>query len=283
MTVTRPHEKIGIIFQEPRLLPWLTVADNVGFGIEDRPKAERAERVAHALDRVGLSDKANVWPRELSGGQAQRVAIARALVPRPQVLLLDEPFSALDYCEALSRRSVSACIGCGAGRTTGRGEAAAGTGADGVGAGSGRRWSAGLGFAGAARAESACRSIARRAGGRLVAGGSASPRPAHIVLHHDIARSAGHDQMLDAVAAHQDEAPLLVYLRGVEHFQAALVRERGLSALVRIGSLAATLAKEKHCPDTHRDGDNDCCDQADHAEPFKHSRLPMPARRNAPA
>src|ERR1700760_143547 len=96
MAVTNPHEKIGIIFQEPRLLPWLTVADNVGFGIEDRPKAERRERVAHALDRVGLSDKANVWPRELSGGQAQRVAIARALVPRPQVLLLDEPFSALD-------------------------------------------------------------------------------------------------------------------------------------------------------------------------------------------
>jgi sulfonate transport system ATP-binding protein len=94
--ITQPHEKIGIIFQEPRLLPWLTVAGNVGFGIEDRPKAERAERVAHALDRVGLSDKAGVWPRELSGGQAQRVAIARALVPRPQVLLLDEPFSALD-------------------------------------------------------------------------------------------------------------------------------------------------------------------------------------------
>src|SRR4029079_9746189 len=96
MTVTRPHEKIGIIFQEPRLLPWLTVADNVGFGIQDRPKPERAERIAHALERVGLSDKARVWPRELSGGQAQRVAIARALVPRPQVLLLDEPFSALD-------------------------------------------------------------------------------------------------------------------------------------------------------------------------------------------
>jgi sulfonate transport system ATP-binding protein len=94
--ITRPHEKIGIIFQEPRLLPWLSVADNIGFGIEDRPKAQRAERVAHALERVGLTDKANVWPRELSGGQAQRVAIARALVPRPEVLLLDEPFSALD-------------------------------------------------------------------------------------------------------------------------------------------------------------------------------------------
>src|SRR5215470_16660077 len=91
-----PHEKIGIIFQEPRLLPWLKVADNVGFGLNGRPKAERAERVAAALARVGLADKAWVWPRELSGGQAQRVALARALVTRPQVLLLDEPFSALD-------------------------------------------------------------------------------------------------------------------------------------------------------------------------------------------
>lgn len=94
--ITEPHEKIGIIFQEPRLLPWLSVADNVGFGLDDRPKAEREERVATALARVGLTDKAGVWPRELSGGQAQRVAIARALVPRPEVLLLDEPFSALD-------------------------------------------------------------------------------------------------------------------------------------------------------------------------------------------
>jgi sulfonate transport system ATP-binding protein len=94
--IRAPHEKIGIIFQEPRLLPWLKVADNVAFGLGDRPKAERATRVALALRRVGLSDKAGVWPRELSGGQAQRVAIARALVPQPEVLLLDEPFSALD-------------------------------------------------------------------------------------------------------------------------------------------------------------------------------------------
>jgi sulfonate transport system ATP-binding protein len=95
-TIAAPHEKIGIVFQEPRLLPWLTVAGNVGFGLADRPRTERAERVARQLARVGLSDKAQVWPRELSGGQAQRVALARALVMRPEVLLLDEPFSALD-------------------------------------------------------------------------------------------------------------------------------------------------------------------------------------------
>ena len=94
--ITGPHDKIGIVFQEPRLLPWLTVADNVGFGLEGRPRAERTSRVAAQLGRVGLADKAGVWPRQLSGGQAQRTAIARALVTRPQVLLLDEPFSALD-------------------------------------------------------------------------------------------------------------------------------------------------------------------------------------------
>jgi sulfonate transport system ATP-binding protein len=94
--ITAPHEKIGMIFQEPRLLPWLTVADNVGFGLAHLPAAERRARVTRALERVGLTEKANMWPRELSGGQAQRVAIARALVPRPEVLLLDEPFSALD-------------------------------------------------------------------------------------------------------------------------------------------------------------------------------------------
>ena len=103
ITITAPHEKIGIIFQEPRLLPWLSVADNIGFGLGDRPRAERDRRVAVALARVGLPDKANAWPRELSGGQAQRVAIARALVPQPEVLLLDEPFSALD---AFTRRDL---------------------------------------------------------------------------------------------------------------------------------------------------------------------------------
>ncbi len=94
--IEAPREEIGIVFQEPRLLPWLSVAGNVGFGLDGRPKAERDSRVARQLDRVGLSEKAGVWPRELSGGQAQRVSLARALVMRPEVLLLDEPFSALD-------------------------------------------------------------------------------------------------------------------------------------------------------------------------------------------
>jgi sulfonate transport system ATP-binding protein len=101
--ISAPHEKIGIIFQEPRLLPWLSVADNIGFGLSELPVAARREKVAQALARVGLSDKAKAWPRELSGGQAQRVAIARALVPQPEVLLLDEPFSALD---AFTRRDL---------------------------------------------------------------------------------------------------------------------------------------------------------------------------------
>jgi sulfonate transport system ATP-binding protein len=102
-TITAPHAKIGIIFQEPRLLPWLSVANNIGFGLSDVPAHPRRERIAHALAKVGLADKANAWPRELSGGQAQRVAIARALVPQPEVLLLDEPFSALD---AFTRRDL---------------------------------------------------------------------------------------------------------------------------------------------------------------------------------
>ncbi len=103
IAITGPHAKIGIIFQEPRLLPWLSVADNIGFGLSDQPANVRGGKVLRALARVGLSDKAKAWPRELSGGQAQRVAIARALVPQPEVLLLDEPFSALD---AFTRRDL---------------------------------------------------------------------------------------------------------------------------------------------------------------------------------
>jgi sulfonate transport system ATP-binding protein len=91
-----PSADVGIIFQEPRLLPWLSVADNIAFGIAHLPREEREARVSRALLRIGLAGYETRWPRELSGGQAQRVAIARALVTQPKVLLLDEPFSALD-------------------------------------------------------------------------------------------------------------------------------------------------------------------------------------------
>ena len=94
--VRAPHPAIGFVFQEPRLLPWLTVAQNVGFGLMDRPAGERNDRVDAALLRVGLAGYGERWPRELSGGQAQRVSILRALVTEPKVLLMDEPFSALD-------------------------------------------------------------------------------------------------------------------------------------------------------------------------------------------
>jgi sulfonate transport system ATP-binding protein len=94
--VVTPREEIGFVFQEPRLMPWLTIRRNVEFGIRHLPEAERKSRVEETLKRVGLTRFGDAWPRELSGGMAQRAALARALVGRPSVLLLDEPFSALD-------------------------------------------------------------------------------------------------------------------------------------------------------------------------------------------
>jgi sulfonate transport system ATP-binding protein len=89
-----PHPGVGFIFQEPRLFPWLTVADNIAFGTGTNglPAAD----IAAVLDEVGLAGYADTLPKHLSGGQAQRVAIARGLATRPAVLLLDEPFSAVD-------------------------------------------------------------------------------------------------------------------------------------------------------------------------------------------
>jgi sulfonate transport system ATP-binding protein len=101
--VTEPRPEIGLVFQEPRLMPWLTIDQNVAFGIRHLPAAEQKARVSETLARVGLASHSGHWPRELSGGQAQRVALARALVGRPKVLLLDEPFSALD---ALTRNDL---------------------------------------------------------------------------------------------------------------------------------------------------------------------------------
>ncbi|MGZ2257119.1 ABC transporter ATP-binding protein [Roseobacter sp. A03A-229] len=89
---------VGVVFQSYALFPHLTVAKNVGYGLRMRgmPQAEIAKRVARALDTVSLSDFADRYPAQLSGGQQQRVAVARVLVLEPRVLLLDEPFSALD-------------------------------------------------------------------------------------------------------------------------------------------------------------------------------------------
>jgi sulfonate transport system ATP-binding protein len=84
----------GVVFQEPRLMPWLTVADNVGFPLGHKQGGD--PRVARLLDEVGLLDAAGKFPKELSGGMAQRAAIARAFVTEPEVVLLDEPFSAVD-------------------------------------------------------------------------------------------------------------------------------------------------------------------------------------------
>ncbi len=91
----------GVVFQEPRLLPWLNVWQNVRLGLGPQATQEEWPSVDAALERVGLADFAQALPKELSGGMAQRVALARALVRRPALLLLDEPFAALD---AVNRR-----------------------------------------------------------------------------------------------------------------------------------------------------------------------------------
>jgi NitT/TauT family transport system ATP-binding protein len=96
---------VAMVFQEARLMPWRRVADNVALGLEGLAlaRAERERRVADALGLVRLADLAERWPHELSGGQRQRVGIARALAVAPDLLLMDEPFGALD---AITRQTL---------------------------------------------------------------------------------------------------------------------------------------------------------------------------------
>jgi len=92
------QSRIGIVFQDHRLYPWLTVAGNVGLALDASAlsSAERHAKARHYIDLVGLSEFAGAYPRQLSGGMAQRAAIARALAQEPEILLMDEPFGALD-------------------------------------------------------------------------------------------------------------------------------------------------------------------------------------------
>ena len=105
-TVKGPHAAIGMVFQEESTFPWRTVTENVAFPLEidGMAKGQRVARARHFIDLVGLTGFENRYPAELSGGMRQRVAIARTLASEPKILLMDEPFGALD---ALTRERMN--------------------------------------------------------------------------------------------------------------------------------------------------------------------------------
>ncbi len=96
MALAPEKRRIGMVFQDYALFPHLRIADNIAFGLQRAGRAERAARLAELARLTGLADVLAKYPHEISGGQQQRVALARALAPRPELLLLDEPFSNLD-------------------------------------------------------------------------------------------------------------------------------------------------------------------------------------------
>lgn len=102
--VTGPHPSRIFVFQENGVFPWLTVEENVGFGLLNHPKAHREKQVRHYIQMVGLAGFEKSYPRELSGGMRQRVEIARALAAEARVLYMDEPFGALDFLTRLKMR-----------------------------------------------------------------------------------------------------------------------------------------------------------------------------------
>jgi NitT/TauT family transport system ATP-binding protein len=102
--VTGPDPRRIFVFQERGVFPWLTVEENIGFGLFKLPDAEKRERITHYVQLVGLKGFERSYPRELSGGMKQRLEVARALAVNPDVLYLDEPFGALDSITRLQMR-----------------------------------------------------------------------------------------------------------------------------------------------------------------------------------